>query len=464
MKKINTLYECDYNFKVNEIKNNSKEVKKNDIFVCTKGVNKDRYLYIDEAIKNKASCLILKKPKIPFFMVDNPNDELGKLSKKLYDDPLKNKTLIGVTGTDGKTSTATIISEILDQCSYIGTNGVYYKNKKIKTNNTTPEINELYKYFNIFNKNDINNISMEVSSEALLHNRVNTLEFDRVIFTNITEDHLNVHKTIKNYINCKLKILEKMKRNSILIINRDDKYYKKIKSKARCKILTYGKNKKSDLLIRKTSIKKNKTIIEFSFLKNTYFIESPLLGEFNVYNLCASILCAFSLGYSFSYINKKINKIYVPGRCEVVDLGQNYTVILDYAHTENGLKEILKYLNSIKEQRIITVTGSAGGREKENRKRKGFVVQDLSDLVIYTMDDPRYENVKNIINDMINIEKNNYLIIEDREKAIKKALSIANSFDIVLIAGKGRDNYMAIKNKKIKYSDYKIITKYLKKN
>lgn len=466
MKRLNELYDCPYDAKIKDIKINSKNVKKGDLFVCIKGASTDRHNYINDAIKNGASALIVKNNnyKVPYIKVDNPNDELGKVSKKFYDNPLENMILIGVTGTDGKTTTSTIISKLLDNTGYIGTNGVSYKNINLNENNTTPEINRLYKYFSLFNKEKLKYISMEVSSEALLHNRLNTLEFDRVIFTNITEDHLNVHKDIDNYINSKLKIFKLLKKDSIVILNRDDKYYKRIKKSTNNKVLTYGKHKKSDLLIKSIKINKFSTIITFKYLNIEYKISSPLIGEFNVYNLCGAILCLFSLGYDISYIKKNLNNIYIPGRCEYLKFNQEYDIILDYAHTPYALREILTYLNLIKLDKVITVTGSAGGREKEKRKEMGRVVQELSDLVIYTMDDPRYERVDDIIDDMVDSSKNNYIRINDRKLAIKNAIDMAGKFDIVLVAGKGRDNYMAIDDKYIKYNDYDVIKKCVKQS
>lgn len=464
MKKLSELYNCKLNININDIKTNSKEVKKDDLFVCIKGITSNRHDYIDEAVKNGCSALIVKKDgnyKVPYIKVDDPNKELGQISKKFYGNPQDKLKLIGITGTDGKTTTASIIRNMIGngECGYIGTNGVYSKNKIIKTENTTPSINEIYKYLNCFTNDKLKYASMEISSEALLYERTDTLELDVAVITNITEDHLNVHKTIKDYIGCKKKIFTLLKKDGVAIVNRDDNHYEEIIKAIDCRVLTYGKNINSDLVILKIDECETKTKYTFKYNNKEYKITTSLLGEFNIYNISAAILTLKALGYKMEDIIKRIENIeIVSGRCEKISFGQDYKIILDYAHTENGLKNILSYLNNIKKGKLITVTGSAGGREKRKRKKMGKVVLNNSDYVIFTMDDPRYENPLDIIKDMIfNSKKTNYTIIEDRTNAITKALSLAKKDDVVLIAGKGRDNYMAVEDKKIKYCDYDVI-------
>ena len=462
MKNIYNLYKINLN--IENIKTNSKEIEKDDLFACVKG-SRDRHDFINEAIEKGAKFLIVSKKgnyKVPYIKVKNVDKELVKVLKYFYNDS-SNINLIGVTGTDGKTTTATIIKDMLNNAAYIGTNGVISERTNESLNNTTPSIEKTYYYLDRLYREGIKNVAIETSSEGLLNKRVEGLKFKRAILTNITEDHLNVHKTIDNYIKCKRKLFNKLSNDGIAILNRDDSCYDRFKN-IRNKKLTYGKNRYSNLRIINFKEEEKQTIIKYKYHKKEYEIISPLLGEFNVYNLSAAILTLLSFGINFNDIQTLVNKIKIPsGRVEFLDYNQDYKIVIDYAHTENGIKNILMFLNKIKKNKIITVTGAAGGREVLNRSKKGKVLQSLSDIVIYTMDDPRYEKTLDIIDMMIDKNKNNYIIEENREIAIKKALDMAEKNDIVAILGKGRDNYMAIKDLKIYYSDINVLDKYFNK-
>lgn len=450
------------------IKNNSKYVKKHDIFICTHDSTEDRHKYINNL--KCANAIIVDKDvsntKIPIIKVNDTNDTFYQIYNTYYNNPLKNIDLIGITGTDGKTTTAYLIKEVLnkiDNTAYLGTLGFIYKNKIIKTHNTTVEIDKFLEFASILKKEHINNLIMEISSEGLLHNRCNHLLFKRAIITNVTGDHLNVHKTFENYLNTKLKLFKQLKENGIAIINIDDISYKYLKDKKN--ILTYGFNEEADYRVIDYRLTSHKTYFTLEHKNKLYNIESNLLGKFNIYNITSMIACINSLGIDINIINNILKQIQpIPGRMNSFKTRNKSTIILDYAHTINATKEILKFANSIKQGKIITVVGSAGGRDKEKRKEIGKIVTDLSDKVIFTMDDPRYEKVEDIIKDMTkNVTTNNYLYIKNRKKAIKKAITISKENDIILILGKGTDNYMAIKNKYKKYNDLNIIKKYIKK-
>ncbi len=400
---------------------------------------------------------------MPVIYADNPNNELANLCGKFYDYPDKKLNIIGITGTNGKTTVAEVIKDLIgNDCGYIGTNGISCSSFNEKIKNTTPNSDKLFKYLDKFVKAKCNYVSMEASSEAFLHNRLNKIMFDIGIITNITEDHLNVHKTIENYVLSKQKIIKHIKKDGVLILNTDDKYYQETKNKANCKMLTYGR--KADLSIASFKEYFDKTKIVLKYKDTLYNVTSPLLGEYNVYNLCAAILTLLYLNYEMEDIIARINKITIPkGRMEFVNYGQNYHIIIDYAHTLDAFKKVYDFLNKVKSRRIITVTGSAGGREHEKRKEMGKIILDNSDYVIFTMDDPRWEDVNSIIDELVSgTNKNNYERIIDREEAIKKAITIANKEDIVLIAGKGDDNYMAIKDDYLPYNDIEVVNRLLK--
>ena len=464
MKKLSELYDIPDNREIKGIKINSKEVESGDIFVCTMGVTADRHDFIDEAINNGASAIIVSKdisPKsVPVIKVKDTNQELRDLCAKFYDYPYKKAYMIGVTGTNGKTTVAEIIYQLLgNNTAYIGTNGRKYKDKHFSMRNTTPDVDRLYKYFNEFLNNGCTTICMEASSEAFYRHRLDDIKYDIAILTNVTKDHLNIHKTLENYVNCKKELFKQVKDNGFSILNSNDLYYNEFKAIAKGNIATYGYKEDDTLMIKEYDLKRNETIITFKYQNSDYKVISPLLGSFNVENLAAVILTLLCKGFSFSEIIPRIKNIkQIEGRMEIMPFTNDYTVILDYAHTADALDNILTFLNTIKEGRIITVTGSAGGREKEKRPFMGKVVLEKSDYVIFTMDDPRYEDPNQIIDDLIGeSKKTNYERIIDRKEAIYKALALAKPKDIILIAGKGRDDYMAIEDKYLPYNDYDVI-------
>lgn len=466
MKKLSKLYPGYPDVLIKDIKINSKEVEEGDIFICTKGVTADRHDFIDDAIKNGASAIVSEKDvnaSIPVIKVKNTNQELPLLASKFYDNPEDSLEIIGITGTNGKTTVATIIQDLLgnDTCGYLGTNGIICSKFNESIRNTTPDADRLYHYFRRFVDSGCKTLSMEVSSEALYRERVKNLKFKVGIITNITEDHLNVHKTIENYVACKQKLVSQVANNGYTILNTDDKYYNETKKLANGTVLTYGKNN-ADLEIISSISTLKETNITLKYKNKMYNFESPLLGEFNTYNLCAAILALISLNYDIEDIIKKIPNITIPhGRVEFLNFNQPYSIILDYAHTPDAFRNLYSLLDEIKKGKVITITGSAGGREKEKRPAMGKLVLDKSDYVIFTMDDPRYESVTDIISDLVSdSDKDNYEVIIDRKQAIHKVLSMASQNDIVLIAGKGTDNYMAIEDKYLPYSDLKVIEEY----
>ena len=349
-----------------DVKTDSREVKKGDIYVAIHGFNVDHSKFITDAVNSGASLIVTDidcDNSIPFIKVDDIDKSLTEICKKIYN--YNNELqLIGVTGTDGKTTTSTIINMLFNNffsSAYIGTNGIEFKNKVIKTENTTPKKEELYKYFSKLVKDDCKNVVMEVSSEALLHNRVDSFLFKYVIITNITEDHLNIHKTLDSYINSKLKLINYLEDNGIIIINKDDDVCKKIKSDKH-KIYTYGIDESSDFQIK--DIKFERKITSFTILHNKkeYKIESPYPFLYNIYNLTAAFIVCYLEGLNVKKVIKHIKKLKpVLGRGEYLDFKQNYNIILDYAHTENGIKNLIENVKKYN-QRIIVVTGSAGGR------------------------------------------------------------------------------------------------------
>ena len=458
MKKLSELIDINSDIIIKGITDDSRKVSKDYLFVATKGFNVDHYDYIDSAIKNGCVFLVVDKEidiDFPHIVVDKINDYYIELCKKYYDVDTNKLHFIGITGTDGKTTTSTIISKIIDNCAYLGTNGLCILDKYYSTDNTTPCISELYNDLSIVEKSNCKNIVMEVSSEALLHNRVNTIKYDIVGFTNITGDHLNIHKTFDNYVNCKKKLLNLVNENGHVVINGDDDVLHNFECN---NMYTFGFNSDNMCVIKDVKYNDNNTIIDIVDNNKKYTITTLLKGKYNVYNVVMAFIICKLYGIDTDIIIDKIKTINnISGRCEFLDFGQEYDIVLDYAHTINGIRNILETFKDYNQ--IITITGCAGGREKSKRNTIGNIVMDNSDISIFTMDDPRYEDVDDIIDQMVG-DRNDYIRIVDRECAINYALSIAGVGSIVLILGKGRDNYMAIDDNKVKYSDYDVVKKF----
>ena len=465
MKKLSELIDCSYDVDILGIADDSRNIKTGYLFVATKGYYVDHFDYIDDAIKNGAVAVVTDRTVncgLPVIVVDNINQLYSQLCSKFYDVNINDFNFVGITGTDGKTTTATVVNEILcgiKKSAYIGTNGVKIGNVHFNTNNTTPCISELYDDLSKIKQHKCKDVVMEVSSEALLHDRLNSFKYKIVAFTNITEDHLNVHKTIENYRNCKFKLLDLLDDDGFVVINGDDDNCRMIDANN-----LYSVGTKNDNYCVISNVKEMSNCVKFNLKigESTYYISSPLLGFYNVYNVSMAFVICMLLGVDINYLIDAISKLsVVSGRREYLNFGQNYDIILDYAHTYNGIKCLLESVSNYKN--IIVVTGAAGGREKEKRSKIGKLILDNADIAIFTMDDPRYESVDEIIDQMTLNTTKEYIRIIDREEAIYKALSLANCDSVVLVIGKGRDNYMAIDDKKIPYCDYDVIEKYFSK-
>ena len=458
MKKIYDILDVDLDINIYGITDDSRLVKSGYLFVATKGYNVDHYNFIDDAVKNGASFIITDRDvlvNVPYFVVEDVdiNKFYIDCCKKYYDVDINCFDLIGITGTDGKTTTANIIYQLLDRCAYLGTNGLYVNEIKEDTSNTTPCVSELYNCFNIIKNNCCKVVSMEVSSEALLHRRVEGLKFKIIGFTNITGDHLNIHNTIDEYRKCKFTLTEYLCENGIVFVNGDDYNCKLLECQ---NMYSYGFNCDNDFVIKDVKYMSNFVCFSICFGDVIYKIKSPFLEKYNIYNVTLSFLICLYYGINSEILINNISKLdFIDGRGEYLDFGQNFDIILDYAHTVNGVKSILESV--LDYDKIIVVTGAAGGRDKEKRKFIGEIIFKYADEVIFTMDDPRYENVNDIIDDMVGNNTCEYYRIIDRTLAIEKAFSLASLNSVVLILGKGRDKYMLIKDEKIPYCDYDVV-------
>ncbi len=470
MKKLNELIDTVYDVEINGIKINSKEIEEGDLFVCTDMGTLDRHEFIDDAINKGAHAVIVKKDvgekSIPVIKVDNPNDILPKICSKFYNNPEEKLTMIGVTGTDGKTSVTSMIQTLIgnDLCGYIGTNGYSCSKFNKDTNNTTPDSDKLYGYLEEFVKAGCKYCSMEVCSEALMRGRVKDIKYDVSILTNITSEHLNIHGTLENYIKDKCKLFTQTKSDGYCILNRDDEHFDEALKASNGKVLTYGEGSNNDLYFKDIKLFPGRNLFTIVYKNKEYKVDSPMAGLFNVYNLSAAILTLFALGYDWDHINKRIPKLHVSGRLENIDMGQDFYVMVDYAHTPNGISKLLEYVKLLPIKRSIVVIGQAGERDPYKRKYVGEIVARGASHAIFTYEDPRSEDPKSIIDMMIENIKDldNYEIIIDRSKAIKRAIDIAKKGDMVLILGKGNETYEKLKDKTIYFNDIEEAKKHLK--
>ena len=461
MKNINELIDCNYDIDICGITDDSRNVKEGFLFVATNGFNVDHYYYVEDAIKNGCSFVVVDRDitiNFPHIVVDkNINDVYRDMCKKFYDLDFNKLSLIGITGTDGKTTTASIVKNIIQNCAYMGTNGLEIFDEKYSVNNTTPVVSELYENLKKIIDMNCSTLSMEVSSESLLHDRVKDLQYKIVGITNITGDHLNIHKTFDNYVKCKMKLLDLVEKNGFIVLNGDDDILSDI---CMNNCIKFGFNDNNDYIISDYVEEDEYTKIHLKYGLESVEIISPLKAKYNVYNVVMAYVICRLYGIDENVIVDRIRNLKpICGRLEFLDFGQDYDIILDYAHTINGIKSVLSSFQNY-DKRIVVI-GSAGGREKEKRSVIGQYVIENSDVSIFTMDDPRYESVNDIIDQMVG-DSEDYVRIVDREKAIRYALDIADNGSVVLILGKGRDNYMAIGDKKVYYCDYDIIERYFK--
>ncbi len=463
MRKLDELYPgCGSNVDIKGISINSKEIEEGQLFVCTMGVTADRHDFIDEAIKNGAAAVVVSKDvgqkSVPIIKVSDTNRELPYLCQKFYDYPDNKLTMIGVTGTDGKTTTTTIIQTLIgsDLCGYIGTNGRSCAKFSGDNPNTTPDAQNLYMYLDEFVRFGCKYASIETSSEAFFRGRLQAMSFDLAAYTNVTSEHLNIHGSFENYLESKLKLFSQTKKDGYCIVNNDDKYAENFKNAANGKVLTYGLGSDNDLVIQEFKLYPDHTDIVFNYKGQEISINSPLMGDFNVYNLACALLSVLALGFKLEDVLDKVKDIKVSGRLELLNTKTPYYVMVDYAHTPNGITNLLNFVHTLDINRSIVVIGQAGERDATKRPKVGNAVVENASYAIFCYEDPRSEDPKAICEDIIRELKethNNYEIVIDRREAIKKAVDMAQNGDMVLVLGKGNETYEKLKDGTIYFND-----------
>ena len=470
--KLKNLIDCNKtlgDLEITGITCDSRQVKEGYAFVCIKGALSDGHNYAQTALEQGAAVVIAERDLglDNQIVVDNTHKEFAKLSAKWFGNPSKNLKLIGVTGTNGKTSITYMIKQILETLGHkvglIGTIQNMIGDEVIPTSNTTPNAYDLNLLFADMVEKDCDYAVMEVSSHALDQCRVYELDFEAAIFTNLTQDHLDYHITMENYLEAKKKLFKMCK---VAIINSDDQYAEKIIEGLNCKVVTYSTGNNSTYSAK--GINYRPAGVEYELLSANILqhIKVNTGGKFTVYNSLAALCCMIELGFDVKQSAEALKLLTgVKGRAEVVPTDRDFTVIIDYAHTPDGLKNILTTFKECKKNRLTVVFGCGGDRDKTKRPIMGNIASRFADNVIVTSDNPRTENPTAIIEDILEgLEglPTPYKVIENRIEAIKYAIKTARPDDIIVLAGKGHETYQILSTGKIHLDEREIVAEALK--
>ncbi|MDB9722569.1 UDP-N-acetylmuramoyl-L-alanyl-D-glutamate--2,6-diaminopimelate ligase [Candidatus Marinimicrobia bacterium] len=470
-------YDSIPKIEINDICTHSEEVTNGSLFVAMYGKNFDGHDFIQKAIEKGASAIIsngrdIGVLPIPNIKVANPRLAASKIAAKYYGNPSKKLKVIGITGTNGKTTTASIVYNILKsggiKCAQLGTLGVIADGFISEKTLTTPDPIKLHKTFSDFLKKEFSHIIMEVSSHALDQMRVSDIEFDVASFTNLSPEHLDYHLTIEDYFHAKSKLFHGLSITSTSIINFDDKMGKLIAKESKAPVISVSKTGDSDIYF--SDLEYNIDGIKGTILAGDKIIEvdSALIGEFNVENILCAVGIANSIGMSEEVISLGIkNSSVIPGRMEVFYKDNGGKIIVDYAHTPDAYEKVLKTISKMKsrESLLNVLFGCGGDRDPLKRPEMGRIVEKYADKLWITPDNPRSELIESINNEIISgLSLQNHMDFDDRGVALSKALNDLGAKDILLVLGKGRENYQEISGKKMEYSDIAIIEKIINAN
>ena len=459
---------------IKDISKNSNNVDTNYLFVAIEGNEHDGHSYIQNAIDKGASSILCQKlPKslvknITYIKVKSSRKSYAKICCNFFGNPSKKLKLIGVTGTNGKTTTVSLSHDLMLNMGYksglISTNTIKINNEEYEASLTTPDSYDTNLYLRKMVDLEIDFCFMEVSSHSIDQERINSLEFFLCVFTNITHDHLIYHGDFRSYLNTKKRLFDRLKKNQKSLVNIDDKNGIYMTQNTASKTYTMSMKKPADFTLR---VLEN-TINGMKLKIDNTEIQTSIIGNFNAYNLLAVVSIAKLLNLNEKNIYRNITLLKPPpGRFEIISY-KNITAIVDYAHTPDALLNVLNTINqvNINKSKVITVIGCGGGRDMKKRKKMGLIAVNHSSFSVFTSDNPRDENPEKIIDDMISgidtIQLKKVFIELDREIAIKLALSMIDEKCIVLIAGKGHENYQIIKSKKIEFNDSYVVKKSLK--
>lgn len=471
----------EVNLEFRDIKFNSTEIEKESIFIAIPGQNIDGHDFIKEAIKKGAVAVVYEKARykpnnnVTWIGVNDSRDALAWISSKYYGNPSKHIHLIGITGTNGKTTTSYLIREILKKegkrTGLIGTIKYLIDAEEIKAQHTTPEALHFQHLLRAMLDKGIDYVISEVSSHALALRRVDYSDFEVAVFTNLSRDHLDFHKDMDDYFKAKKRLFkELLRKDGVSVINVDDEYGKRLSQEVEGrKILFSLQNSQADIYVKNYKLMFDGTEIEFFINGEKHFLKTPLLGIPNIYNTLSAIGVALSLNIPLNTTKLALSEAKAPdGRFENINEGQNFLVFVDYAHTPDALERLLRSVITLREElghkgRIITIFGCGGNRDRGKRPEMGRIASELSDYVILTSDNPRWEEPREIIRDIEEgISKDNFIVVTDRKNALRVGISMCAKGDILIVAGKGHEDYQEIKGKRFTFSDKEILREILR--
>ena len=445
-------------------------MKNGDVFCCIVGTFADGHKYAQQAVDAGAAALVVERKldiDVPQILVEDTRIAMAEMAAAYYGYPSREMQMIGVTGTNGKTSTTYMLKAIAERMGkkvgLIGTIRNMIGDIIIDTERTTPESVDLQRILRQMKDEKVDVVIMEVSSHSLDQKRVHGIEYDVGEFTNLTQDHLDYHKTFENYFNAK-KLLFKQSR--MAVINRDDPYADRMMEGLDIPVMTFGIREKADVTASEIDITTRGVQFDFNYKNITSRFNVPIPGLFSVFNAMGAATVALSLGWNLDSIKYGLEHMMsVSGRLEPLPTGKNeFTVLLDYAHTPDALENVLKTVRGFATGRIVTLFGCGGDRDHAKRPIMGEIAGRFSDFAIVTSDNPRTENPMDIINSIVDGVKKSgceYVVIENRREAIEYALKNARKNDVIILAGKGHENYQEINGGKHHFDEKEIVAEIL---
>ncbi|CAH0346889.1 UDP-N-acetylmuramoyl-L-alanyl-D-glutamate--2,6-diaminopimelate ligase [Bacillus sp. CECT 9360] len=453
---------------ITSIEHDNRQVKAGSLFICVKGYTVDGHDYAARAVKAGAAAVLAEREmslSVPVIVVKDTQRAMAVLADALYGHPTQKLRLIGITGTNGKTTTSHLLEKIFhdadQKTGLIGTMYTKVGEKIYNTRNTTPDSATLQKVFHEMEESSVETAIMEVSSHALELGRIHGCDFDIAVFTNLTQDHLDFHGTMERYKYAKSLFFSQLGNAFIegkpkfAVLNADDEATEDYKKWTAAHVLTYGIDKDADIRAKKINITSEGTEFLLETPQEMRKVTLKLVGKFSVYNVLAALGAAMCAGVGLDQILASIEEVEgVSGRFELVQAGQDFSVIVDYAHTPDSLENVLKTVGEFAEKRIFVIIGCGGDRDKTKRPIMAKIACDLATDPIFTSDNPRSENLHEILRDMEKgVEGKSYLVIADRKEAIQHAVSEANAGDVIIIAGKGHETYQIIGDEVLDFDD-----------